>query len=239
MSESTRRWVACTILAMALAVRSGGAWWWQQRLGDAGALGMPDSYSYWELGQRIAAGRPYEYGGADLRIFRTPAYPVLLAGLFAIVGDDPPVMWARCIGAALGTLTVGLVIGMGRMLFGSVAGLVAGALVAVYPGAIAMSVFVLAEALFCPLMVLQLMAWIAAWRASTRRGDRRGGCRGCRGRVGRLGASQLVAVHSIHGRVSGVGQPRTLAACVDQRVAGRRVLRGDESLVDAELSGVG
>jgi 4-amino-4-deoxy-L-arabinose transferase-like glycosyltransferase len=168
MSGSPRRRIAIVILAVALGVRALGAVWWQQRLGDARALGMPDSYSYWELGQRIAAGRAYEFGGPDFRIFRTPGYPALLAGLFVMAGQDLPVLWARLIGAALGVLVVGAVMWLGRLLFDGDVGLAAGALVAVYPGAVAMSVFVLSEALFCPLMVAQLSAWICAWRATTK-----------------------------------------------------------------------
>ena len=110
----------------------------------------------------------YEYGGPDFRIFRTPGYPVLLAGLFALVGDDPPVIWARFLGAVLGTLTVGLVMWLGSLLFDRDTGVMAGVLVAVYPGAVAMSMLVLSEALFCPLMVLQLVGWMYAWRASAK-----------------------------------------------------------------------
>ena len=165
MSGLKRRWIMFTILAVALGLRVVGAMWWQQQLGEVRALGLPDSHSYWDLGQRIATGRAYEYGSADFRIFRAPGYPVLLAGLFAVVGDDPPVLWARLVGAVLGTLTVGGVIWLGCVLFDADTGLIAGGLAAVYPGAVGMSIFVLAEALFCPLIMVQLVGWICAWRA--------------------------------------------------------------------------
>jgi hypothetical protein len=42
-------------------------------------------------------------------------------------------------------------------------------LAAIYPGAVASSIFVLAEALFCPLMVVQLAAWVTAWQSRSRR----------------------------------------------------------------------
>ena len=103
------------------------------------------------------------------RIFASsaPGYPVLLAGLFALSGPDPPVLWARIVGSVLGTLTVGGVIWLGRALFDVRTGVAAGAMAALYPGAVGMSVFVLAEALFCPLMILQLVCWVLAWRASS------------------------------------------------------------------------
>ena len=97
-------------------------------------FGLPDSHSYWDLGRRIATGRAYEYGGPDFRIFRAPGYPLVLGGLFAVVGDDPPVLWARLVGAVLGTVTVAGVIALGWVLFDGDTGLLAGALAAVYPG---------------------------------------------------------------------------------------------------------
>ena len=63
MSGSKRRWITLTILAVALGLRVVGAIWWQQHLGSARVFGLPDSDGYWDLGQRIATGRAYEYGG--------------------------------------------------------------------------------------------------------------------------------------------------------------------------------
>ena len=170
-SGSKYRWMLFLVLAAALGLRLLGALWWQQRLGDASACGFPDSHSYWYLGQQIAAGRPYEYGGPDFRVFRAPGYPLVLAGLFTIAGDDPPVLWARLIGAVLGTLTVGGVIWLGSVLFDAHTGLIAGALAAVYPGAVGMSIFVLAEGLFCLWMVGQLVGWVCAWQATDKRSE--------------------------------------------------------------------
>lgn len=168
-SRTTSCWMLTSILVVALVVRLLAAAWWQHRLGDPHALGFPDSYSYWDLGQRLAAGQPYEFGSSDFRVFRAPGYPLLLAGYMCVAGQASSVLGARVVGALLGVLTVVGVMGLARLLFGVSAAWWAGVLAAVYPGAVASSIFVLAEALFCPLMVLQLGAWVAAWQAHDRR----------------------------------------------------------------------
>jgi hypothetical protein len=40
-------------------------------------------------------------------------------------------------------------------------------LATIYPGAISLSVWILSEAPFCPLMLLQLVLWILAWQSSS------------------------------------------------------------------------
>jgi 4-amino-4-deoxy-L-arabinose transferase-like glycosyltransferase len=167
------RWVRpagwLLLLATALALRLLAGGWWQSRLPAGERFGFGDSQSYWTLAQTIVRGEPYQYGGKDLRIFRTPGYPVLLAGLFAMVGDDPPVMWARALSAVLGVLAVAGVACLAWQLFDERAAWIAGLLTTFYPGAVAMSVMVLSEAPFCPCLLLQINCWTWAWRG-TRRG---------------------------------------------------------------------
>ena len=62
------------------------------------------------------------------------------------------------------------VIWLGDIVFDGRTGLVAGILATFYPGAISMSILVLAEALFCPLMMLHLACWVLATRVTSRRG---------------------------------------------------------------------
>ncbi len=138
---------------------------------------MPDTHSYWHLGQRLASGQPYEYGGPDFRVFRAPGYPLLLAGLFRVLGTDASMLSARLVGAVLGTLAVAGVMWLTLCIFGPgapdsdwtphearLAVVLAGLLATVYPGAIATSIFVLAEALFCPLFIVHLACWVRAHR---------------------------------------------------------------------------
>lgn len=156
--------ITLVILVTALAVRLVAACWWQERLGDERRFAFGDSESYWRLAQSVARGEPYEYG-TGMRVFRTPGYPIALASLFAVLrNDDPPVIYARILGAVLGTLTVALIMRLARELFNPATAVIAGIMAAVYPGAISLSIFVLSEAVFCPLMVLQLVAWIIADR---------------------------------------------------------------------------
>ncbi len=159
-----RRVPLAIVLALALAIRLAAGVWWQSRLGDERSFGFPDSATYWELGQHIARGQPYEFGPHQTRILRTPGYPLVLAALMRVVGDDPPAMWARALGAVIGTLAVLCVAYLAWILFDDTVALIAAAMAALYPGAIAISTFVLSEAPFCLLMLLQLVLWVAAWR---------------------------------------------------------------------------
>ena len=157
------------VLALALVARLAASFWWESRLSAEQQFFFGDSHTYWVLAQRIVRGEPYYYGSPETTsVFRTPGYPLVLAGLFSVIGDDPPVLWARALSAVLGTLAVGGVYWLGRQLFGDQAALLAAAIAAVYPGAVSLGAMVLSEAPFCPLMLLQLILWIASFRAADR-----------------------------------------------------------------------
>jgi 4-amino-4-deoxy-L-arabinose transferase-like glycosyltransferase len=158
-------WTLTAILIAALGVRLAAGLWWQDRLPPGKKFAFGDSDGYWELGRTIARGRPYEYGPDHLKIFRTPGYPVVLAPLF-LLREEPPVFWARAMSAALGTAAVGAVAALAWLLFDQRTALLAGAIAAIYPEAIAAGVFVLSEAPFTPLMMLHLVLWTLAWRSA-------------------------------------------------------------------------
>jgi 4-amino-4-deoxy-L-arabinose transferase-like glycosyltransferase len=147
------------ILLLAFGLRLTAAVWWQERQPAGSEFAFGDSHSYWNLGRVIAEGKPYEY--AKSRVFRTPGYPLLLSTLFRF-NEQPPVTWARALGAVLGVAAVGGVICLTGQMFDRRAALLAGLLTAVYPGAVGMSVFILSEAPFCPFMMAQLICWTAA-----------------------------------------------------------------------------
>ncbi len=173
--------LAVGVLAVSLAIRLGAGVWWQSRISDDALFGLPDSESYWLLAESVYEGRPYEFGPGGPRVFRAPGYPLALAGVFHLIGKpvhesekaesgrdvlaaQKSVQAVRVFNAVLGALAVGGVMWLAAALFDIRAALVAGLLAAFYPGAVAMSVFVLSEALFCPLMLAQLIAWTSAVR---------------------------------------------------------------------------
>ncbi|MEX0711013.1 MAG: glycosyltransferase family 39 protein [Pirellulales bacterium] len=159
------------LLLVALGTRLAAAGWWQARLDPNASFAFPDSQTYWILGQALANGEPFQYGSPDASIFRMPGYPWLLSLLFRLLGTDASVMWARGLGAVLGTLAVAALYALARQMFDRSSALIAAAMGAVYPGAVGMSVFVLSEALFCPLMLAQLALWAASWQSASRRGS--------------------------------------------------------------------
>jgi 4-amino-4-deoxy-L-arabinose transferase-like glycosyltransferase len=154
------------LLTVALAIRLGVGWAWQSRID--GRFGMGDSESYWTLGRAIAEGKPYEYGAEGAQVFRTPGYPLLLAPIIGLVGDNlPAVLVARAEAALFGALAVAALWWLTRLLFDDRTALLAAAFATFYPGLIALSGLILSEAPFCPLMLLQFVCWTLACRAKT------------------------------------------------------------------------
>ncbi len=147
------------ILTVAFLLRLTAAFAWHQTTAaETHFFRMGDSLSYWVLAEHIAAGEAYEYGSPDASIFRAPLFPLFLAPFTSIpLGLSSKVLLARLACAALGTLAVALLLLFTRRLAGPCAGLAAGALAAVYPSAIGMSITLLSEAVFMPLMLAHLL----------------------------------------------------------------------------------
>lgn len=166
MNSNYRRQIVL-LLAIAFTIRLAAGWAWQSRLDGRFAFG--DSESYWQLARAVAEGRPYVYGIQNARVFRTPGYPVLLAPIFRITDDElTALLLARAEAALFGTLAVLGVWWIASLLFDRRTALLAMMIAAVYLGGIALSVLVLSEAPFCPIMLLQLGLCILAWKSSSR-----------------------------------------------------------------------
>ncbi len=154
-------WLLLGVLGLGLVLRVLAAMWWETRLAEGQRFFFGDSLGYEILARQLARGEDFAYGTAY--VTRTPGYPLLLAP-FYWWGDHPPTLALRMVGVFCGTAAIGLAAWLGQLLFDRRVGLVAALLVALYPGGIAMSVFVLAEAPFAPLMLLTLGLMIMALR---------------------------------------------------------------------------
>ena len=163
--DRRRRIQFALLLTAALAMRLVVSAMWQAHL--PGRFGLGDSESYWSLGQTIAAGEPYRFGPDGPQVFRTPGYPLLLAPIFLLAGDDAPVCYGRLLSAVLGTLTLLPIYWLTCRLFDASAGMLAVLAAAFYPGAVAVGALVLTESPFSLLMLVQLALWAAAcWAPS-------------------------------------------------------------------------
>lgn len=152
------------LLVAALAFRLGAAFYWQSRIDTDTGLYFGDSETYWWLAETVAQGKPYQF--EDWQIFRMPGYPILLAPLFLLYGDTPPVMAARVENALLGTLLVVAVGAFAFQLFRKrEVAFLAACFVAFEPCTVMTNVWMLAETPFCLCMIGQMSAFIAAVRA--------------------------------------------------------------------------
>ena len=151
------RHLVTLVLVVAFSARLAAAGWWHWQAAAEGTLfRVGDSLSYWVLAEQIASGRPYEYGSENASVFRAPLYPILLAP-FTWLGDQAGVLAARCFGCCLGTLSVAGLMLLTYRAQGRIAALACGTLAAFYPSAVGMSVVILSEAVFVPLMTLQFI----------------------------------------------------------------------------------
>lgn len=159
MSRNVIYW----LLAVAFLLRVFAATYWQSTVPEgSSAFRFGDSDTYWVHAQRIASGEPYRYLSDEARIFRAPLYPIVLAPFayfargYELNEISDLAMIIRIFGAGLGTLCVWLIWSVTSRIGGNLAGLGAALFAAIYPGSIGMSIFVLSEMIFCPLMLASL-----------------------------------------------------------------------------------
>ncbi|MDX2035509.1 MAG: glycosyltransferase family 39 protein [Isosphaeraceae bacterium] len=153
------------IVVLAVAVRLAAAWVVQGYVDRKGTICVfGDTTIYWLLSERILTGESYEVDqlGMPHRALRTPGYPAFLAICRSIVGDRP--LGVRIIQAILNGTSVALVAALALVLFQARspadrrrAALFAALLAAIDPYAAGISVLILSEAAFFPLMLLGLI----------------------------------------------------------------------------------
>jgi hypothetical protein len=175
-------------LAAAAAVE-----WYVRRQGPQRICIFDDAQYYWALAGTIRHGTLYEvveWGDIPHFALRTPGYPAFLAACQTILGERP--LAARLMQAGLGVLTIWLLYQLSREITGenkstspaawkpTAAGepgrpwtvsLIAAILGAVHPHLVVMSVLILSEAVFLPLMLAGLWGMAVVWK--TKSVDRR------------------------------------------------------------------
>ena len=169
-----------TRLSAAVAVE-----WYVRHRGTPRVCIFDDAEYYWALARTIRHGTLYEvveWGDIPHFALRVPGYPAFLAACQAILGERP--LAARLLQAGLGVLTVWLVYQLSREISGKnesslttteapirgradgrpwTVPLVAALLAAVHPHFVVMSVLILSEAVFFPLMLAALWGLAALW----------------------------------------------------------------------------
>ena len=131
-----------------------------------------DSEGYWILAEQIWQGKPYEFGAPEASVVRMPGFPLLLAGVFLLFGDEE--LAARLVMVLLGTLACGLLYALGRQQFDDRVGIIAAAGAAVYPTFVVFSCVVLSEMWFVVLMLANLI-WLARVVDPRKKGPRLAG----------------------------------------------------------------
>lgn len=162
-----RRWLA-TILVAGLVFRFVFAAW----VVGLGTLPKADEADYHGIAAHLAAGDGFLAPEGTPTARRPPAYPVFLAGLYAVTGADP--VAGRLAQVLLGATVIFLTWHVARRLFGAGVAIVSAALVALNPFLIFISGYLLTENLFLVLLLgaFALLpaprAWAtASWRRVT------------------------------------------------------------------------
>ena len=132
--------------------------------GASPAFHFGDSLSYYSLGKAIAFGKPYEYTEDHFTVFRTPGYPTLLLPVFRAFGPSPPAIVFRLENVAFSLVGILLSAWWAWRMGGKRPPIpvFVVAILAVSPGAVAISFLILTEAAFIPWMLGALIFWDAA-----------------------------------------------------------------------------
>jgi len=120
-----------------------------------------DSVYYYQAGYELARGT-----GFEVPLHRTPGYPLFLAGVIRLLGEDLQAI--AFVQHVLGVLTAVLAYLIGRSVFGRPAGLVAGLLVALSGPLLIYERYLLSEALFTFLLSVAIWLFVRGLRGGAR-----------------------------------------------------------------------
>jgi len=123
-----------------------------------------DEYYYNKMAQNIVNYGVYGYmTDAEPNAYVTPGYPVFLASIYHVFGDDA-VDVAKTVQAYLSAFSIILVFIIGKKLSGNAVGLIAALFVSFYPPLIFYSRFLLTETLYIFLFLVYYFALITAFK---------------------------------------------------------------------------
>ncbi|MDT3699338.1 MAG: glycosyltransferase family 39 protein [Thermincola sp.] len=124
-------------------------------------LGTDDD-NYRETAETLLRSGILTYGGwKELTVFIMPGYPLLLAGIFWLVGS-PSWLAARLFQAAVSVIGVWITFKLGFRLGGRRVGFLAAVFTAVYPPNLTAPCFLLTETVFTCLLLLSLLVFMRA-----------------------------------------------------------------------------
>lgn len=158
-------WIA-VIFIIAITTRS--LWVWYAPADPTTKNPPDDTFFYHYYAVEVMEGHGYVVPKTETATaFWPPGYSLLLAGLYRVFGAHPEVAWATNI--VLGALTcVGLYV-LGFLIGGRKVGVVAGLVLAVYPGHLFYASLVLSETLFTLGLVLAMCLAVLAAKAGSLR----------------------------------------------------------------------
>jgi 4-amino-4-deoxy-L-arabinose transferase-like glycosyltransferase len=122
------------------------------------------SRTAWSIAQGDGFPQTNRAPGGGPSAYRPPAYPALLAGVYALAGEEAPPA-GRALDALLGTLAVALTGLIAARIWGRRVGMIALVLAAVAPPMVVMSTALISEALFVPLVLGAILTALEARRS--------------------------------------------------------------------------
>ena len=161
MTRGLGRRAALAIVALAFATRAGFALWAPDQV-----YGDPLFYAFY--GHQIANGNGFTENDGSPGIFWPPGWPLVIAGVYTLVGEHPGAVVA--LEVLLGSLTALGVAGIGARLLGRRTGLAAGVIYALWPGNVYLTAVLLSETAFLAWLVASLWLLLAAleWQGCKR-----------------------------------------------------------------------
>jgi 4-amino-4-deoxy-L-arabinose transferase-like glycosyltransferase len=158
------------LLALAFLVRAGAVLALRDIHQRPTGVSTADDVEFDVLARNLAQGKGHADAAGRPTSFRAPGWPIFLAGIYAVAGERPWVVYALC--CALGALSCALSYLLAREVTDEATARVAGALAAVYLPHVWFATMFLSENLAVPCLALGLWLFLrhlrtgATWEAA-------------------------------------------------------------------------